>query len=193
MNGSAVSSLLAAATSNPSKFKRHMKALLLLIPIASLGCAPAPQMDTGKQPSAAPWAWREDTLRVRVDRKRERVWVLTLDRVDVYDSRERTLLRRIVLPGWSVADSVGAPDMVLDQSGAAIISHNVEPRFWRIDGTSFTLREHEVRLLEHEDLAIGFSTLTLAPEGALVAVDAFAGASWRIDLRSGSAHKVPLR
>ena len=81
--------------------------------------------------------------------------------------------------------------MVLDQSGAAIISHNVEARFWQIDGTSFSLREHEVRLLEHENLAIGFRTLTLAPDGDLVAIDAFAGASWRIDLRSGSAHKIP--
>jgi hypothetical protein len=170
-----------------------MKALLLLIPIASLGCAPAPQVDTGKQQIAAPWAWREDTLRVRVDRKRERVWLLTLDRVEIYDSRKRTLLRRILLPGWSVADSVGAPDMVLDQSGAAIISHNVEPRFWLIDGESFGLREQEIRLLEHENLAIGFSMLTLAPEGDLVAIDAFAGASWRIDLRNGSAQKVHFR
>jgi hypothetical protein len=83
--------------------------------------------------------------------------------------------------------------MVLDRSGAAIISHNVEPRFWQIEGTSFTLREHEVRLLEHENLAIGFSALTLAPEGGLVAIDAFAGAPWKIDLRNGSAQKVPLR
>jgi hypothetical protein len=193
MNGSAASSLIAPVPSNRFKLKRHMKALLLLIPIATSGCTPAPQLDIAKQQIAAPWAWREDTLRVRIDRKRERVWVLSLDRVDVYDSRRRTLVRRILLPGWSVADSVGAPDIVLDRSGAAIISHNVEPRFWQIDGTSFILREHEIRLLGHENLAIGFSTLTLAPEGVIVAIDAFVGAPWRIDLRSGSAQKVPSR
>jgi hypothetical protein len=178
---------------NRFKFKRHMKALLLLIPIAALGCGPAPQMDTAQQQIAAPWAGREDTLRVRVDRKRERVWVLTLDSVDVYDSRRRSLVRRILLPAWSVADSIGAPDMVLDRSGAAIISHNVEPRFWEIDGTSFTLREHEVRLLESENLALGFSTLTLAHDRTLVAVDSSAGTLWRIDLRGASAQRLPSR
>jgi hypothetical protein len=134
----------------------------------------------------------QQALRVRADTARNRLWVLGLDQVHVYDIPTRQLIRRIALPRWSVAALVCQPDMTLDRSGTAVISHNLEPRLWQIDANSFELKEHVIRMLTREHLDIGFGGLAYAPDGTLLGVIASGGLLWSIDVAQASANQIEL-
>ena len=138
----------------------------------------------------APRNGSREALRVRFDTARNRLWVLSLDHVYIYDIAERHLIQRIALPSWSVADLVCDPDLVLDRSGTAFISHNAEPRLWQIDADNFQLREHVLQLPNGDHREIGFGGLTFAADGNLFGVAALSGSLWRIDLTNASAHEV---
>lgn len=134
----------------------------------------------------------QQALHVRVDTARNRLWVLSLDDVYVYDIAKKHLIRRIALPGWSVAEFICQPDMALDRSGTAFISHNAQPRLWQIDADSFQLKEHVIRLLNRERLDIGFGGLAFTPDGTLFGVSASGGSLWSIDIGNASAQQVEL-
>jgi hypothetical protein len=128
-----------------------------------------------------------DGLRVRRDEARNRIWLLGLDDVRVYDSEHGQLIRKIALPNWSVARFTCDPDMILDSAGSAIISSNVQSRLWRIDAASFEVNEHEIRLQGREQWDAGFSALAITADGSLLALMSFGGSLWNIDLGSGTA------
>jgi hypothetical protein len=129
----------------------------------------------------------QDSLRVRTDTARGRIWVLGPGDVRVYDAAKR-LIRQVTLPNWSVARFICDPDMVLDSSGSAIISSNVHARLWRVDTDSFEVKVHEISLQGRERWDAGFGALALAADGTLFGVTSTAGSLWRIDIGTGSAH-----
>jgi hypothetical protein len=167
--------------------------VLLLSTLVIAGCdrAPAPP-----RPATATTHLRikadHGTLRVKVDIVRDRTWVLGLNQLDVYDRRSGQLIRRIALPAWSVADFICEPDIAFDSSGTAFISHNLEPKLWQIDGDTFELKQLTIRLVDREQLDIGFGRLAFAPDGALFVVGSTGGSLWRIDLRNARAHEVKV-
>ncbi len=130
----------------------------------------------------------QDGIRVRRDAVRNRIWLLGLEDVRVYDAANERLIRRVALPSWSVAQNACDPDMVLDESGSAIISSNVQARLWRIDGGTFTVSEHDITLHERENWDVGFAALAPAGNGKLLALTSLAGSFWSIDLNKGIAH-----
>jgi len=130
----------------------------------------------------------QDGIRVRRDAVRNRIWLLGLEDVRVYDAANERLIRRVALPNWSVARYACDPDMVLDESGSAIISSNVQARLWRIDGGTFTVSEREITLHERENWDVGFAALVPAGNGKLLALSSLAGSFWSIDLNKGIAH-----
>ena len=143
--------------------------------------------------NALPESYRtgeRDVLRVRTDAARGRLWVLGLDDVRVYDTASKKLIRQNKLPNWSVARFICDPDMVLDGSGSAIISSNVQARLWRIDANSFEVKEHEISLLGRERWDIGFGALAFAADGTLYALTSSAGSLWKIDVARASASLI---
>jgi hypothetical protein len=134
-----------------------------------------------------------EIVRVRGDAVRNRLWVLTVENVYVYDTAERILLRRFRLPDWSVADFqyALAPDLVLDSRGRAFVSNNVEPRLLEIDPESFETKEHHVRLVSRTHLETGFGALQFRPDGALVARSTLGESTFSIDLANGEARELP--
>ena len=183
-----------AGRAAPNAFSRFWLGSLILAAVSVAGCDGAPEASgpAKAQSPAVHLKVRQHALRVGLDNARNRVWVLGLDHVDVHDSRTNSLIRRIVLPPWSVADSVCPPDIAFDRSGTAFISHNVGPRLWQIDPDNFEVKEHSIRLLNREHLDIGFGKLVFASDGALFGVAASGGSLWRIDIHSASAHQVEL-
>jgi hypothetical protein len=146
-------------------------------------------------PSQGPAATRaghgivlQDGIRVRRDATRSRIWLLGLEDVRVYDATNERLIRRVALPNWSVARYACDPDMVLDESGSAIISSNVQARLWRIDGGTFAVSERDITLHERENWDVGFAALAPAGNGKLLALTSLAGSFWSIDLNKGIAH-----
>jgi hypothetical protein len=123
----------------------------------------------------------QGALRARADAKRDRLWVLGLDDLRVYDSAGKRLIRKIELPGWSVARFICNPDLALDRAGGAVISSNVQSRFWRVNGDTFEVKEEVILLREREGWDMGFGALAFAPDGSLLALAANAGSLWKIN------------
>ena len=139
--------------------------------------------------------WEETrlALRIQVDTRRNRVWVLSLNGVYVYDSRTRKLVKRVVLPDWTVVKEgfVCGPDLVLAASGAALVTSKIMPIIWEIDAESMAVREHNLALDADNDKDFGFTALSPGPGGReLLGVSSPLGIVWRIDLAAGNAQKV---
>ena len=156
-------------------------------PARSAMAAPAGN-DNALPETSAVGGW--DALRARTDTARNRLWVLGLDNVRVYDTVKKKLIRRIELPNWSVARIVCMPDMALDRSGSAFITSNVQARLWRIDADSFEVKEHEISLHGREQWDTGFGALVFAAEGTLYALTSSAGSLWKIDVATASASMI---
>ena len=151
-------------------------------------------------PEAAPYGallkahtqGEQRALRIKVDAARNRLWVLGLNHVYIYDITAKQLVRRIALPKGSVAGFVCSPDMALDRSGAAIISSNVESTLWKIDADDFAIRAQVITSLASMNRDIGFGALTFAADGTLYALAAHAGSLWRINMATLHASEVAL-
>jgi hypothetical protein len=135
-----------------------------------------------------------DAVRIRKDAQRNRLWVLTFDEVRVYDTvrQRKRLIRKIELPNWSAARFICAPDMVLDKSGSAILSSNVQPSLWLIDADSFALEERKIRLREREQWDSGFRALAFAADGTLMAAASMDRSLWKIDIPNASAIMIEI-
>jgi len=131
-----------------------------------------------------------DALRIKTDTARNRLWVLGLDNVRVYDTVKKKLIRQMELPNWSVARFVCMPDLALDRSGSAFISSNVQAKLWRIDADSFEVKEHEISLQGRERWDVGFGALAFAADGALYALTSSVGSLWKIDVANASAGMI---
>jgi len=128
-----------------------------------------------------------DGFRIRRDAARNRIWLLGLDNVRVYDGQSKRLIRAFALPSWSVARLACDPDMVLDGSGSAIVSSNVQSRLWRIDADSFEVTEHPISLQGREHWDVGFAALAVGGDGTLLALTSVSKSLWKIDLGKGGA------
>ena len=182
----------ASVLANRHEQERSVKCLVVLLTVLVAGCDSAPDVRRSEsvRPSIVRLNGDHATLRVRTDRVRERVWLLGVKHVEVYDRRTSSLIRRIDLPPWSVADFVCEPDIAFDRKGAAFISHNLESRIWEIDPDTFELKEHVLRLVGKERLDIGFGRLAFTQDGALFGVASTGGSLWRIDLATATARAV---
>lgn len=175
----------------------YARLILIMMLVAMAGCSNDTRAVRGPAAGRAesnahvlePYGLAElDVLRVAQDAARNRLWVLTLDDVRVYDTASKWLVRSIVLPNWSVTHLICKPAMVLDRSGSAIVSSNGQARLWRINADSFELTQHDIRMHEREQWDIGFGALALAADGTLLALTAAGGSLWSIDIGKGSAH-----
>jgi hypothetical protein len=133
-------------------------------------------------------------LRLRVDAQRERLWVLNIGSVHVFDLARNQLIRSIALPNWFHTDdgSNCLPDLQLDQHGAAFVSDNVQPKLWRIDGNDFAVLERIVTLDSQRGIDAGFSALTIGEGGVMFGAMAAPGSLWRIDSVSFRAENIAL-
>jgi len=133
-------------------------------------------------------------LRIRLDARRERLWILDVGNVHVYDLARNRLVRSLALPNWFYADdgSNCLPDLQLDRHGAAFVSDNIQPKLWRIDADRFSVQERSVRLDSQRSVDAGFSALAVSEGGVLFAAMAAPGSLWRIDTASFRAEKVQL-
>ena len=132
-------------------------------------------------------AGEQGVLRVKTDGARDRLWVLSVDDLRIYDRARKQLIRRIALPDWSVARFICPPDLVLDGSGSAIVSSNAQAKLWRIDADTLEVKEREIRLRGREQWDVGFGALTLAADGSLLALSSTGGWLWNVNVDAGTA------
>jgi hypothetical protein len=131
-------------------------------------------------------------LRIRPEVQRNRLWLLDHAAVSVYDNTTGRLIRRVQLPGWIfvLRQFSCPPDLAIDPSGSAMVSSNVLPVLWRIDGERFEVTQLELALDADMDKDVGFSGLAFASDGTLFAESGILGSLWQIDVRASSAKKL---
>lgn len=131
-------------------------------------------------------------LRLRVDARRNRLWVLDTDAVHVFDLASNRRLRTVALPNWFYAGhgTNCLPDLQLDRNGAAFVSDNMQPKLWRIDPVRFSVDERSVRLEPPTPVDAGFSALVIGKDGTMLAAMAAPGFLWRVDTRLFRAEKI---
>ena len=129
---------------------------------------------------------------VRVDAERNRLWVLEPETLSLHDNISGRRLRRIALtePFFVGEDQACAPDIAWDATGTVFVSSNVLPVLWRIDPQGFEITRIELELGADGDKDVGFTGLSFAEGGVLIAAGTTYASLWRIDLRTASASKI---
>lgn len=167
-----------------------VKVLVALAMIASLpGCESGGAMAGLRGAEATPIA-SESIIRQRNDPARGRLWVLTREGVDVYDSLHKRKLAHIEIPGWVWVPEpyACAPNLALGPKGEVVITSNVMPTLWRVDPDSLTVTRHEIVIEPESNKDFGFTSLTYSrSRGTYYGVAAFDGSVWRIDAQLESA------
>ncbi len=132
-----------------------------------------------------------DVVRIRQDLPRNRLWVLTLEDVRVYNTATtgKRLIRKIALPNWSVVGfrNVCMPDLALDRAGSAYISSNGQARLLRIDADRFDVKDYAISFHERQGLDIGIGAVAFAADGTLFARTTPGGLLWKIDIAKATA------
>ena len=173
--------------------------ILVLAMTASTGCSnvsdPTQRPTAGRSGGAdalseAYAASEGEALRAKTDTARGRLWVLGLDSVRVYDAATKQPIRQIALPNWNVVRTVCDPDLILDRSGSALVSSNVQAKLYRIDADSFELKELEISLPGKEDWEVGFGALAYAAGGTLYALSSSTRFLWKIDVDTHTANMI---
>lgn len=158
--------------------------LFLALLVAFTAACDAPRSEAPQ--AAAP-------LRVaRSDPARNHLWVLERDGLSLYDSTSGRRLKRFVLPDWPyVGYRYGcAPDLILDHAGVASVTSDVLPVIWRIDPRRPEIRRIELSLDSDRDKDVGFSELSFAADGSLLAAGATFRSRWRIDPVAATATRI---
>ena len=178
--------------------------IVLLMIAAGSGCnnSGSPATDTSPHRAGTSEAQREsppfdesEILRAREDLSRNRLWVLTLKEVRVYNTAanaRKRLIWKIALPTWSVVGfrNVCMPDLALDRAGSAFISSNGQARLLRIDADRFELTDFAISFKDRVGLDSGFGALAFAADGALYGRTTPGGLLWRIDIARAHATMV---
>ena len=129
------------------------------------------------------------------DAERGRVWSLTQSGL-VLNQSGSDKAQPVVLPDWVWVhpEFVGClPDLALGPRGEVIVTSNVVPILWRVDGQSLAVTEHRLALGDDHDKEVGFTGLVYAAnQDAYFAVSAAHGSLWRIDGQLRKARKLML-
>ena len=168
--------------------------VLFLVLTATAGCGDTGKATTDYTRNAGllnETVGGQDVVRVREDQVRNRLWVLTLKEVRIYNTAAtgKRLIRTIALPNWSVVGfrNVCMPDLVLDRSGSAFIASNGQARLMRIDADRFALEDYAISFRERAGMDIGFGALAFGADGTLFARTTPGGMLWKIDVARASA------
>ena len=134
-------------------------------------------------------------LRSQADAARNRIWILTLDGVALYEASTGVKVAQIPLPGWIWVGEQYAcpPDLAIGPHGEAVISSNVVPALWRVDPVTRLASKHDLAIENDAGRDVGFSALAYsAQQQAYFAVSPSHGSLWRIDPQLGRAQRIPL-
>jgi len=129
-------------------------------------------------------------LSYQVDAARERSVWLTRDGVQIHSAAARPVT--IELPGWIYAGAPHCPPgFALGPKGEIVVTSNVVPALWRVDGETLAVTIHELALDVDRDKDVGFAAVIYAAEErAFVAYSGTQRSVWKIDASLKSASRL---
>jgi hypothetical protein len=146
--------------------------------LAVAGC------ESSTSPSVATMlAYQADTARNRS------VW-LTREGVQIHSAAAQPVT--IALPGWIYAGTPYCPPaLALGPKGEVVVTSNVIPTLWRIDGETLAVTAHPLSLDVDRDKDVGFAAVVYAAEeGAFIAYSQTQRSVWKIDAPLKAASRV---
>ena len=170
--------------------KCQLRLSALFIALALAGC-----VETSKKADdfATPVGAKAAALRTTTDLARGMRWELGWGSVAAYDVATGRLIRTVELPGVTLSGATGSPppDMVLDRTGALIVSSNITTRIWRISPARFETEVYDIEPDRDADKDFGFTSLAWSANGReLYGTSSMGGTPWRIDLNAGKAVRL---
>lgn len=129
-------------------------------------------------------------LTYQADAARERSVWLTRDGVQIHSAAARPV--KIELPGWIYAGAPYCPPgLALGANGEVVVTSNVIPTLWRIDGETLAVTAHPLSLDVDRDRDVGFAAVVYAAEeGAFVAYSQTQRSVWKIDASLKAATRI---
>lgn len=142
---------------------------------------------------------RAQIIRMRVDRMRDRLWVLGPYQVSVYDLATSRLLRHTGLQELSGRDRISPfGDIELDERGNAyIIDTGMFPLIYKADGVSFNVEawgpQPERRNMAAAANYAPLNALAMTPDGSqLMYLNGYDGRLWSVSLQNGGVSEIKL-
>ena len=131
-------------------------------------------------------------LRYQVDAERERSIWLTREGVQIHSAAAQPV--SVVLPGWIYAGAPHCPPgLAVGPKGEVIVTSNVVPTLWRIDGATLAVSSRELKLAADQDKDVGFAAVVYSPEQeAFIAYSGVQRSVWKIDATLKTGERIAL-
>jgi len=129
-------------------------------------------------------------LNYQVDTARDRSVWLTREGVQIHSAAAQPVT--IGLPDWTYAAAPYCPPaLTLGPSGEVVVTSNVIPTLWRIDGETLAVTVHPLSLDVDRDKDVGFAAVVyVAEERAFLAYSQTQRSVWKIDASLRTATRV---
>lgn len=152
--------------------------------IAAIALVVLSGCESNAQPSAA------RLLSYQVDAPRDRsVWLMR-EGVQIHSASAKPVT--VTLPDWIYAGAPHCPPgLAIGPQGDVLVTSNVIPTLWRIDGATLAVTVHSLALDADQDKDVGFAALIYAPEQRVfVAYSEGQRSVWKIDTNLKVARKI---
>lgn len=152
----------------------------VLAALAVAGC------ESSTSPSVSTMlTYQADTVRNRS------VW-LTREGVQIHAAAARPVT--IELPDWMYAGAPYCPPaLALGPNGEVVVTSNVIPTLWRIDGETLAVTTHPLALDVDRDKDVGFAAVVyVAEERAYLAYSQTQRSVWKIDASLKAATRIAM-
>ncbi len=174
--------------------RRMIGNVLLSVTLSAMAGCDSGRMTGMHQETGAPTQAESALMNSRIDESRGRLWVLTTEGVDLYESRQRRKLAHFDIPNWIWARQPYAcpPDLALSPTGEVLITSNVVPTVWRLDPSIPVITRHELVLMDTPGQEFGFTSLEYSKaQEAFIGVSSVGGSVWRVDSLLREASRMP--
>lgn len=141
---------------------------------------------------------RTSALGVKVDPKRERLWVIAPDAVYIYDLKTNTLKKKNVLTDIINVQSSLLNDLCLDKDGNAFITDSYNPYIFRVDGETLQMSNwldvsQSIPFGQQNNVPFNLNGIVITPDGKyLLSVKTNDGSFWKIDIAEKTVSQVHL-
>lgn len=141
---------------------------------------------------------RTGALGIKVDARRDRLWVAAGDAVYVYDISRNALLKKLPLADVVPVESSALNDIAITRDGTAYVTDSFNPNVLKIDGKSLEMTVFRnvgdvIPYGRQNDFPYNLNGIVLAPGGgSLVSVKTNEGTLWRVALTGDDIHEIRL-
>ena len=140
---------------------------------------------------------RTETLGIKIDEGRDRIWLAGDGAVFVYKLSTNVLLKKLPLAAVVTVENAALNDIALTADGSAYITDSFNPHLLRVDGASLEMTVFRqltaIPYGRQNNFRYNLNGIVPAPDGrSLISVKTNDGTLWRISLFDSSVTQIQL-